>query len=69
MDKKFEYRQNKIENYPTYYANKYNISVVDKNHLELMTAIYKYEMKNLNKLIKELDPITREYGYYIINDI
>ena len=50
------------------HANKYNISVVDKNNLELMTAIYKYEMKNLNKLINQLDPITHEFGYYIIND-
>ena len=68
-DKKFEYRQNKLNFYPTHYALKYGISISEKTMKELMSEIYKYEKKNLTKLVRQLDPETKEYGYYIIADL
>jgi hypothetical protein len=63
-----KYREKKRNEYPTHYALKYDIDSVNKTHKELMEAIYRFEMKNITKLIsKGLDPITKEYGYYLIS--
>jgi phosphorylcholine metabolism protein LicD len=63
-----KYREKKKNQYPTHYSLKYNIPSVQKTHKELMESIYRFEMKNINRLIQNgLDPITKEYGYYLIS--
>ena len=56
----------------THYAKKYGIPYTTGNHKktleEIVRAIHEYEMKNRDKIIarREIDPLTKTYGLYII---
>jgi hypothetical protein len=62
---------NKMKVY-SHFAKKYGIPYVSGNHKrtleEIVRAIHEYEMKNRDKIIarRELDPLTKTYGLYII---
>lgn len=62
---------NKLRVY-SHYAKKYGIPYVSGTHKktleEIVRAIHEYEMKNRDKIIarRELDPLTKTFGLYII---
>ena len=64
MDK-FTYQQMKYAEFPHHYEQKYKLNCT--THRELLAAIYKYEIKNVSRLL-EIDPVTNERGYFLITE-
>jgi hypothetical protein len=63
-----KYQDKKQRLHPTHYGIKYGINQVGMTHKDLLFEIWKYEMKNLNAILKQpKDKYTGEYGYYIID--
>jgi hypothetical protein len=63
----YEYRDFKLTHFPNYYSRKYGFLNEPETHSELLEKIYRYEIDNVAKIIRNgIDPNTHEYGYFLL---